>query len=361
MADHQNSFVDGQLLNDSRLSFEGTYVDGNEPAPTVCSPSFSIMSTSAGPSPLHHCSTVVERLARLSPNGWADGTPMDRSGLWPGAPLPDRTDVMKLTEAPPSRSSSSLDSFGDDSSGSSGGVDPSTPRSLALALEVAEEEHPPQQSFSPRTLCDRTGDLLFRIGQWLPQALRWICASPLHMVISILGLVVFVSGAIVFMAMVGMIRFPDEGTKTLVVEINSQILTAIFFLTAVVKHPHRLRWLWLWSRHSQSPTLLKTFPGAYTRAKRTLLVLTLQQVNCWATYAVAAAMWGWGPESRPTWMVFMFMPVAMIAGTAADLMLLWDRRRQERTNRQGAQRPVSGVQQQFTAEAKAVADPAFHP
>lgn len=72
--------------------------------------------------------------------------------------------------------------------------------------------------------------------------------NPATLAIIVLGLGVVVSGALLFMALVGMIHVGDKDQTDSWIEINSQVINAIFTLAALITHPFRIRCWYYFTR-----------------------------------------------------------------------------------------------------------------
>eukprot|EP01119_Soliformovum_irregulare_P011532 TRINITY_DN2906_c0_g1_i1.p1 TRINITY_DN2906_c0_g1~~TRINITY_DN2906_c0_g1_i1.p1 ORF type:complete len:237 (-),score=40.17 TRINITY_DN2906_c0_g1_i1:54-659(-) len=139
-----------------------------------------------------------------------------------------------------------------------------------------------------------------------------------------LYLTIVVSGAILFMVLVGMVPIADKQKKDDYIEINSQILNAIFSLMAVASHPLRLFALYLFFFNRAS--LAKNFyPYAMDLPGKTLLVLFFLNLNCFAQYPISYAMWAYHVNDRPPYIIPVFLPISFgataVGGILAGLYL----------------------------------------
>lgn len=74
----------------------------------------------------------------------------------------------------------------------------------------------------------------------------WFLQHPVkHSIVLTLGTTIVVSGAIAFFIMVGAVPFSSDIEKNIWLEVNFQLLNAIFTLGALLDAPKRFRGLWL--------------------------------------------------------------------------------------------------------------------
>lgn len=62
---------------------------------------------------------------------------------------------------------------------------------------------------------------------------------------------------------------------------------------------------------------------------RFLMILVLLNLNCLTQYPIAIVMWGWAsdPKTRPSAVVYAFLPISFLTGTIAGGLLWWYERR----------------------------------
>lgn len=164
----------------------------------------------------------------------------------------------------------------------------------------------------------------------------------------VLLFVVIVSGAILFMCLVGMITFADPLIKEAWIEINSQILNAVFTLQALMVQPIRAKLAYWTIRLFSSKTdqavkqemrnrIYENCPPIYLAnherdvpadapisSKATwIAMLGLLNGQCIFQYPITVAMWAWAanPNNRPKWIVPLFLPLSFLSGAGSGLWL----------------------------------------
>eukprot|EP01012_Entosiphon_sulcatum_P008879 TRINITY_DN14887_c0_g1_i1.p1 TRINITY_DN14887_c0_g1~~TRINITY_DN14887_c0_g1_i1.p1 ORF type:complete len:413 (+),score=64.94 TRINITY_DN14887_c0_g1_i1:44-1240(+) len=168
--------------------------------------------------------------------------------------------------------------------------------------ETSEEEEPTSK--------------IAKLGNWL---VRWR-----HMMLVSMALVVVICGALLFFAMINVLKLKNETEKIAFIEVNSQILNAVFTILALSNQPARILDTFyffanavrrLHKRHAWYQ------PESFPEQRRQLAtVLLLLQLNCIFQYLMDLAMWGWPHPSRPTWMVYLFLPLGMLTGMLAGIL-----------------------------------------
>jgi len=131
-------------------------------------------------------------------------------------------------------------------------------------------------------------------------------------------LIIIVSGAILFLALIGALPFKTQLEKEIWIEVNSQILNALFTISALYNTPPRAYYLTMyWFNYEKC---FKKYPYP---AGRTLLLLGLLNLNCWAQYVVAIAMFGWNYKVRPVPMVAVGLVTSFMSGMFGGIYEQW--------------------------------------
>lgn len=151
-------------------------------------------------------------------------------------------------------------------------------------------------------------------------------------------LAVVVSGALLFMAMVGMLnRVTTAASRESLIEVNSQILNALFTVAAVINQPTRLRLLW--AHVFRRTPVARQYVRDHFRfdpphddlqlppCQLTWLIV-LANLNCWFQYPMAALMWGYHHSERPAAGVAICLVSSFLSGLAAGLLeIRWKQQR----------------------------------
>jgi hypothetical protein len=138
--------------------------------------------------------------------------------------------------------------------------------------------------------------------------------------IIIYGLNIVAWGGMLFLILVGAANktMPDEQTRKIWIEIDSQILNALFCVTGLGLIPWRVRDLYqayskrnlhkLLHRHSYTTSLL------WIR-----IVIWAFILNSVFQIGMALCMWTMNMYTRPSWLVGLFVALACITGTVGGL------------------------------------------
>lgn len=211
------------------------------------------------------------------------------------------------------------------------------------------------------------------ILQSLSVVKSWWLSSPLiNSLISFLIVTIVISGAIVTLIIINAITFNgDAGRKQSWLEINFQILNAIFTLSAVVDQPkrfigfyygaciqqlshhiHRNRFHLLESGkcgdHERMQQfiqkLLQRFPWYESQLHPPLpnqskentnvditpflVAMALWNISGLAQYGITYVMWGFASPDRPPWAVPLCLPISFLSNIAVVVYMLWCERQQ---------------------------------
>jgi len=111
-------------------------------------------------------------------------------------------------------------------------------------------------------------------------------------------------------------------------EVNSQLLNALFTVIAFVNHPSRFCELYLLLK-GNNDVLNAAFPSRsiFNYSER-LFILVLLNMNCFGQYPIAIAHWCFQNYHRPGWVVPIFLPVCFCSQSlAAFLEYRWKKGR----------------------------------
>ncbi|KAI3661728.1 hypothetical protein MP638_002980 [Amoeboaphelidium occidentale] len=99
--------------------------------------------------------------------------------------------------------------------------------------------------------------------------LSWLLKNPVvNSIVLFLILVIIVSGAICFFILIGAVTFPTEEEKKIWLEVNFQLLNAIFTLACLVDQPFRLTGIFMVSRIVSLQNRLKRSQSSGTQVDK---------------------------------------------------------------------------------------------
>ena len=143
-------------------------------------------------------------------------------------------------------------------------------------------------------------------------------------------------GGMLFLILIGAANqtMPEELTRKIWIEIDSQILNALFCVTGIGLIPWRLRDLY----HAYSP---KHFPDLRHHHSYTDN-LTWIRVVVWTFFAnslfqigMAISMWSMDMYNRPPWLVGIFVGLGCVSGACAGLIqLVFNRKKSRREKKE---------------------------
>ncbi len=126
------------------------------------------------------------------------------------------------------------------------------------------------------------------------------------------------------MCLVGMINPPD---KNLWIEINSQILNALFTLNAFLTQPERLVLLKDSITYYQTKDealcaelVLKVPRFAPKRSFLLWIAVIALNLQCIFQYPIAVAMWAWSSTARPPLIIPIFLPLSFLSGIVGGVL-----------------------------------------
>eukprot|EP01123_Difflugia_compressa_P015418 TRINITY_DN8635_c0_g1_i1.p1 TRINITY_DN8635_c0_g1~~TRINITY_DN8635_c0_g1_i1.p1 ORF type:complete len:196 (-),score=33.67 TRINITY_DN8635_c0_g1_i1:97-615(-) len=114
----------------------------------------------------------------------------------------------------------------------------------------------------------------------------------------------------------------DEEYKFWFLEVNSQILNALFTLAAFYNHPTRVANAILLI-DCKFDLLKFSFPwSSPSREGQLWSVIIFLNLNCIFQYGMAMGMWGWAgvPQERPVWIVAVFLPLSFLCAIVAGVL-----------------------------------------
>ncbi|CAM0951372.1 unnamed protein product [Alopecurus aequalis] len=136
---------------------------------------------------------------------------------------------------------------------------------------------------------------------------RWL-KHPAHLALLAWGLCVAVSGSMLGLLLLGALdgAFPRRALRNRWVEINNQILNALFTLMTIYQHPvlfHHAVLLLRW-RQGDEKELRKAYcrkgsMGARRERLHMAVVVALLHLTCLAQYAMCGLFWGYSSKARP--------------------------------------------------------------
>ncbi|KAK1272077.1 hypothetical protein QJS04_geneDACA005917 [Acorus gramineus] len=162
---------------------------------------------------------------------------------------------------------------------------------------------------SPAGLFRRLHVPFVRTINW--SSLRKTCVDwlkhPMHVALLLWVLCVAASGAMLFLVMLGFLDnvYPKKFQRRHWIEINDQILNALFTLMSIYQHPKLFHHLFLLIRWTPDDIveLRKVYckNGAYRPNEWThiVVVVSLLHLTCFAQYALCALYWAYTSTTRP--------------------------------------------------------------
>eukprot|EP00993_Chasmostoma_nieuportense_P000562 NODE_1517_length_1476_cov_17.169014_g1439_i0.p1 GENE.NODE_1517_length_1476_cov_17.169014_g1439_i0~~NODE_1517_length_1476_cov_17.169014_g1439_i0.p1 ORF type:complete len:432 (-),score=72.56 NODE_1517_length_1476_cov_17.169014_g1439_i0:118-1413(-) len=156
-----------------------------------------------------------------------------------------------------------------------------------------------------------------------------------------MAIVIVCAGGTVALIVIGAIQLDPDEREQLWLENLFQILAAAFVFMALEVQPLRMMWTY-WYATGNVERLSEAFPYYSAHPRRVLLVITLLQLNCFATYVNVGMMWGWAANfrDRPGAVVGIFVGVAIISGIMAGALDLLALRRLERESATAPNPPI---------------------
>ena len=140
-------------------------------------------------------------------------------------------------------------------------------------------------------------------------------------VIVIYALNIVAWGGMLFLILVGAANnsMPDEQTRKVWIEIDSQILNALFCVTGIGLIPWRVRDViqFHWKKHR--PKLLRRHTYS-TNVVWIGIVVWIFIANSLFQIGMAICMWSMNMYTRPSWLVGIFVGLGCVSGIAAGLI-----------------------------------------
>ena len=138
---------------------------------------------------------------------------------------------------------------------------------------------------------------------------------------------VAMSGLLLVLTVTGMLNrvLPEKDQRDAWVEVNNQILNALFTLMSLYQHPQRLHYLILLCRWKPKDIsrLRKEYCKNGTQKPHEwghmMVVVLLLNLNCIAQYVLCGLNLGFNRHNRPTVVVSICMAFAVGSGTIAGL------------------------------------------
>ncbi|KAF3327415.1 hypothetical protein FCM35_KLT07533 [Carex littledalei] len=150
------------------------------------------------------------------------------------------------------------------------------------------------------------------------------CENPMNIALFLWLLCVAVSGSMLILLLLGALNtaFPTRDSRNYWIEINNQVLNALFTLMSVYQHPnlfHHLVLLFRWGTEDVIE-LRKLYckNGSYRPHEwaHIAVVVFLLHITCICQYMLCGLYWGYSREQRPEWAENMFF----ILGTAVPVI-----------------------------------------
>ncbi|XP_040379883.1 uncharacterized protein LOC107304183 [Oryza brachyantha] len=172
------------------------------------------------------------------------------------------------------------------------------------ALPVVEEERPePRTGRQRRRLLRqlRPASMARACGRWL--------RHPAHLALLAWALCVAASGSMLGLLLLGALdgAFPRKSARGRWIEVNNQVLNALFTLMSIYQHPalfHHAVMLLRW-RPEDGERLGRAYcrkgagDGARGARLHVSVVVVLLHVTCFAQYAMCGLYWGYSRKARP--------------------------------------------------------------
>ncbi|WOL16317.1 hypothetical protein Cni_G25104 [Canna indica] len=149
---------------------------------------------------------------------------------------------------------------------------------------------------------------------------EWI-EHPRNVALLIWLICVSVSSAMLAMLLLGLLDegFPTKASRNHWIEINNQVLNALFTLMSLYQHPNLFLHLFLlcrW-RSNDITALRKVYSknGAYKPHEwiHMMIVVLLLHITCFAQYISCALYWGYDSEKRPEFAEIFFSALGFAA------------------------------------------------
>lgn len=150
------------------------------------------------------------------------------------------------------------------------------------------------------------------------------CENPMNIALFLWLLCVAVSGSMLILLLLGVLNtaFPTRDSRNYWIEINNQVLNALFTLMSVYQHPslfHHLCLLFRWGPEDVIE-LRKLYckNGSYRPHEwaHITVVVSLLHVTCFCQYMLCGLYWGYSRQQRPEWAENMFF----VLGTATPVI-----------------------------------------
>ncbi|WOK96692.1 hypothetical protein Cni_G05399 [Canna indica] len=173
----------------------------------------------------------------------------------------------------------------------------------------------------------------FRKINWhslLSTCVEWI-KNPMNIALLIWLLCVAVSAAMLGLLLLGLLNdvFPTKALRNYWIEINNQVLNALFTLMSLYQHPNLFYHLAMLCRWNSEDIveLRKIYckNGAYRPHEwaHMMLVLGLLQITCFAQYALCGLYWGYSINNRPELFENLFLALGIAAPVFAALYTVY--------------------------------------
>ncbi|KAJ4807496.1 PLAC8 family protein [Rhynchospora pubera] len=156
------------------------------------------------------------------------------------------------------------------------------------------------------------------------EILKEWCENPMNIALFIWLLCVAVSGSMLILLLLGALNtaFPTRVSRNYWIEINNQVLNALFTLMSVYQHPSLFHHLFLLLRWGSEDVIeLRKFyckNGSYRphELAHIAVVVSLLHVTCFCQYMLCGLYWGYSRQLRPEWAENLFF----ILGTATPVI-----------------------------------------
>ncbi|XP_072959494.1 uncharacterized protein [Typha angustifolia] len=151
---------------------------------------------------------------------------------------------------------------------------------------------------------------------------EWL-KHPANIAILVWSVCVSISSSMLGLLVLGVLdhAFPSRSSRNQWIEINNQVLNALFTLMSLYQHPHLFYHLVLLCRwRSEDIRELRNVystNGAYRPYEWThmMVVITLLHITCFSQYVMCGLFWGYTSSSRPEFAEDFFF----VIGTAAPI------------------------------------------
>ena len=140
-------------------------------------------------------------------------------------------------------------------------------------------------------------------------------------IIVIYALNIVAWGGMLFLILVGAANqtMPDELTRRIWIEIDSQILNALFCVTGIGLIPWRVRDVYQFHNKSQLSKLLSRHKYTTDLMWIGIVVWTFI-ANSIFQIGMAVCMWSMNMDTRPAWLVGLFVGLGCVSGIIAGLI-----------------------------------------